>query len=581
LAVSALRHRGLGLRTCAAAQALLFCLLPAIAWSGSALDGHKVPRDARLVRLRSEIAGILKTRALQRAHIGVEVLEAVSGTELVNFNADAPFNPASNTKIFTTGAALAELGPDFRYRTALLSAASATADQPSEPGVLRSDLFVQGSGDPSLTPEGLADLAAGLHRAGIERIEGEVRIDNQLRDLAELTTQAEAKSYGPGALILGGDRYTVHVAPGQAGHGAAVWVGPRLPYFVVHAAVRTVGGRRSRILVDHEQRDGQLIVTVRGRIGVKSPPVRVRKRLGSSSAWAAATLAQALSDHGIKVIGGVRVGPPPAGPLTVIAEHTSEPLSRICHVINKDSNNFVADSLWKTLGAARFGLPGTLEKGARAVAEWLTPIGLNPERVHLVNGSGLTYENRLRPADLGKLLYKLYHSLDLGPEFLQSLAVGGIDGTISGRFRGGMTGLVRGKTGTLTGVSALSGYVGDRPGVLIFCIFFEGFRPSRLAAVRQAQSSIVEALMRFVRDTEPRDSNGPPRDLSIAARDSGPPLEGPPPHELAEEPAEELGESTTAEPDKEEPSVRRAARRASSITVSKRRLPMSPAARAL
>src|SRR5205085_1535725 len=153
-------------------------------------------------------------------------------------------------------------------------------------------------------------------------------------------------------------------------------------------------------------------------------------------------------------------------------------------------NNFVADSLFKTLGGVRFGLPGTLEKGARAVAEWLQPLGFAPERMHLVNGSGLTHENRLRPADLGQLLYKLYHSLDLGPEFLQSLAVGGIDGTIHNRFHGQTIGLVRGKTGTLSGVSVLSGYVGDRPGVMIFCIFVEGFGGRRLAGIRQAQARI-------------------------------------------------------------------------------------------
>jgi D-alanyl-D-alanine carboxypeptidase/D-alanyl-D-alanine-endopeptidase (penicillin-binding protein 4) len=379
----------------------------------------------------------------------------------------------------------------------------ASADGSTSAGVIHGDLFLQATGDPSLTPEGLAELARSLRGAGIERIEGTVRLDNQLRDIEALTAGREAQSYGTGALILSGDRYAVHVQPGEIGQNAGVWIGPRMPYFVLHNLVRTVRGKRSRIVVDHSRRDDQLIVTVRGRIGINSRPVNVRKRLADSSAWAATTLAQALSDFGITVRGGVHVGPPPAGPLSIVAEHASEPLSRICHVINKDSNNFVADSLFKTLGAARFGLPGTLEKGARAVTDWLMPLGFKPERVHLVNGSGLTHANRLRPADLGQLLYKLYHSLELGPEFVQSLAVGGIDGTIHHRFHGGLTGFVRGKTGTLSGVSVLSGYVGDQPGVMIFCIFVEGFRGRRLAAVRQAQSRIVEAVMRFVRDGHP------------------------------------------------------------------------------
>lgn len=475
--------------------------------------------------MRQQIDGILKTPALRKVRVGIEVLEANSGAELLNHNADAPFNPASNTKILTTAAAMSKLGTDYRYRTVLL-AGPAPSDKAGEsklsPGVLRGDLFVQGSGDPSLSPEGLAELAQRLHRAGIERVDGEVRIDNQLRDIAQLTQKADAPAHGPGALILGGDRYTVHVSPSEVGHSASVWVGPRLPYFVVHSQVRTVRGKKSRIVVDHDQRDDQLIVTVRGRIGVKSRSVRVRKRLYDVSAWATATLQQAFADFGITVRGGVKVGPPPQGPLTIVAEHKSEPLSRICRVINKDSNNFVADTLFKTLGAERFGLPGTLEKGARAVAEWLSPLGLNPQRVHLVNGSGLTHSNRLRPADLGQLLYKLYHSLDLGPEFLQSLAVGGIDGTISHRFHGALAGLVRGKTGTLDGVSVLSGYVGDRPGVMIFCIFVEGFRGKRLAAIRQAQGRIVEAIMRFVHDGQgPHDAYRPPTSL-VPGQDAPP-----------------------------------------------------------
>jgi D-alanyl-D-alanine carboxypeptidase/D-alanyl-D-alanine-endopeptidase (penicillin-binding protein 4) len=470
-------------------------------------------REERVTRLRQQIADILKTKVLRRAHVGVEVLEAKSGTELLNHNADAPFNPASNTKIFTTAAALSSLGPDFRYRTVLLAAPAGSGSEAggASAGVLRGDLFLQGSADPSLTPESLAELASNLHRAGIERIEGDVRLDNQLRDVAALTSEAEPQSYGTGALILGGDRYSVHVSPGEVGQGAVVWVGPRLPYFVVHSLVRTVRGKRSRIVVDHERHGDQLLVTVRGRIGVANPGVTVRKRLADSSPWAVATLAQALTDFGITVSGKVRIGPPPRGPLTIVAEHSSEPLSRICRVINKDSNNFVADSLWKTVGAARFGLPGTLEKGARAVSEWLQPLGFKPERVHLINGSGLTHANRLRPVDLGQLLFKLYHSFDLGPEFVQSLAVGGVDGTISNRFHGVLAGRVRGKTGTLSGVSVLSGYVGDQPGVMIFCIFVEGFRGRFLPAVRQIQARIVEALMRFVHDD--KTSNEPPHIL--------------------------------------------------------------------
>lgn len=469
---------------------------------------------SRFARLRKQLTGLLHSGLLGKLRVGLTVRDAGSGEEVISHNAGIPFNPASNTKIFTTAAALSTLGPDFRYQTALLAPmgpvttadpavplAEDAAPAPSpEEEVIAGDVFLQGSGDPSLTPAGLARLARELAQRGVRRIDGEVRLDGLFRDAQTLLQGTTAPTFGSGALSLNRDAYAVRVDPGELGRPASVFVDSRSPFFVVRNLVRTVRGKRSRILVDHSLQGDRLAVTVRGRIGVRSGRVSVHRRFAFAMAWAAAILKQALLDAGITVRGGVRIGPPPAGPLRVIATHLSDPLADICRVVNKDSNNYVADVLWKTLGAERFGLPGTLEKGARAVDEWLQPLGLSPSRVHLVNGSGLTYENRIRPEDLGQLLYTLYHRLDLGPVFMQTLAVGGIDGTIHHRFHGPLSGLVRGKTGTLNGVSVLSGYVGAEPGVLIFTIFVEGFRPRRLGAIRQAQADLVTEMMRSLRD---------------------------------------------------------------------------------
>lgn len=483
----------------------------------------------RLVSLRQQLADQLRTSAFRKVRVGVSVINTQDGSELYSQNADAPFNPASNAKILTTAAAMSTLGADFRYRTVLLSTQPLEQVQASG-GVLRGDVFLQGSGDPTLRPEGLTELVRKLRNAGIERIEGQVRLDGQVRDVGGLTTQGQVVSYGPGAMILNRDRFTVYASANSAGERATVWVQPRSPYFVVHNLVKTVKGKRSRLSVDVSRREGQLVVTVRGRIGSRAPKAHVRRRLGGGTSWAEAILTQALSDFGIAVSGGVHIAEPPAGPLAIVAEHLSDPLSKICQTVNKESDNYIADIVFKTLGAARFGLPGTLEKGAQAVSEWVAEQGLRPERVHLVNGSGLTHSNRLRPGDLGFLLHKLYHQLDVGPEFLQSLAVGGIDGTIHHRFHGSSVGQVRAKTGTLFGVSVLSGYVGDRPGVLVFCIFVQGFRGRRLESIRHAQARLVETLLRFVRDGS-GESPPPPSLIPSSPDRSAPEPTEPPPAE--------------------------------------------------
>ena len=214
---------------------------------------------------------------------------------------------------------------------------------------------------------------------------------------------------------------------------------------------------------------------MRGRIADNRDDYVDLRRLADGSLLAASVLRAAFGDFGIELTGRVRGGNITAP--TMLAEHVSIPLSEVCRISNKPSNNFIAEAIYKTLGGELYGAPGTLAKGTRAVMDFLTNEGIKPGAYKIVNGSGLTHENRITPQDLASLLRKIYYDISMAPEFMSSLAIAGIDGTIRNRFMGtDAVGLVRAKTGTLTGVSALSGYVGDKDDVLIFSIFVEGFR---------------------------------------------------------------------------------------------------------
>ena len=486
--------------------------LPAVIAPAEPLSGSGI--SPRTETLRSKLRDLTHGTLLGKLRVGMTVHDAHSGEEVFALNSESPFNPASNTKIFTTAAALSVLGADFRFRTTLWAPVKA---DPSAAEVIHGDLFLQGSGDPSLQPSDLADLIRDLSRRGIQQIDGDIVLDGQFREDSDLERGVPAPTHGGGALMLNRDTYRIRVTASSVGHNARVTIEPASPYFVLHGSVKTVAGKKSKLVVSPHRKDDHLVVEVRGRIGAKRGSASVKKRVPDARDWIITTLATVLKDTGIRHSGKILIGSAPPGPLHIVADHRSQPLSEICRVVNKDSNNFVADVVWKTLGAVRFGLPQSLEKGARAVSEWLVPLGFQPERLHLINGSGLTYENRVRPSDVGKLLLRLYHSLELGPEFMQSLAVGGIDGTIHYRFRGQSHGLVRGKTGTLNGVSVLSGYVGSHPGVLVFTIFVEGFRPKRLPQVRQLQAQIVELLLKFIRSgTDPSLSPPPGPTLSPA-----------------------------------------------------------------
>jgi D-alanyl-D-alanine carboxypeptidase/D-alanyl-D-alanine-endopeptidase (penicillin-binding protein 4) len=218
-------------------------------------------------------------------------------------------------------------------------------------------------------------------------------------------------------------------------------------------------------------------------------------------------LRSAFRDFGIELTGRVRSGNVPVE--TMLAEHVSAPLADVCRLSNKPSNNFIAEAIYKTVGGELYGMPGTLAKGTRAVMEYLTSNGIKPDAYKIVNGSGLTHENRITPADLSTLLRKIYYDLSVAPEFMTSLAIAGIDGTIRNRFMGtDAVGLVRAKTGTLNGVSALSGYVGDKDDVLIFSIFVEGFRHRRTNEVRHAQVRMVEAMLSYLHSDMPSPNAG-------------------------------------------------------------------------
>lgn len=457
--------------------------------------------------LRKQLNRLVQRPLVRKLRLGLTVADVRSGTELFALNPESSFNPASNTKIFTTAAALSILGTDFRFRTALWSAAPRLETGLTE--VAQGPFFLQGSGDPSFQTADILDLVRNLVHRGFRVLNGDILFDGDFRDESDFEKQVEAPAYGSNALMLNRGVFRVRVFPGSVGKAASVQIEPPSPFFVTRSAVKTVPGKRSKLSVETHYKDGQLVVEVRGRIGKKRDRLTLKHHVPNHREWMRFALATALREVGIEHRGEIRLGVPPKGPLHVVAEHRSQPLSEICRVINKDSNNFVADVVWKTLGSAQYGLPQSLDKGARAVTDWLTPMGFQTDRLRLVNGSGLTYENRVRPADVSKLLTRLFHSLDIGPEFVQSLAVGGVDGTIHHRFRGMSSGLVKGKTGTLNGVSVLSGYVGSHPGVLVFTIFVEGFKPRRLPKIRQFQAQIVELLLAHIRSGPQRAADLP------------------------------------------------------------------------
>ncbi len=237
--------------------------------------------------------------------------------------------------------------------------------------------------------------------------------------------------------------------------------------------------------------------------------------------YAAHTVRAYLLGAGVEVSGGVKLSPshrPEEGPrqalpgggrseaepgtahATTLGTHGSVPLRELAALINKPSNNFLADRLALTVGQQAFGGEYAMDKGVRVMGRWLDKIGVPEGTYRLENGSGLSHTIHISPKQIVGVLMAASQDERYGKDWVSSLSIGGLDGTLRGRFAGRPSfGLVRGKTGSLDGVAALSGFVtagGDDE--ICFAILTAGFRDRRKPEVRAAQADIVDAMHHYL-----------------------------------------------------------------------------------
>jgi D-alanyl-D-alanine carboxypeptidase/D-alanyl-D-alanine-endopeptidase (penicillin-binding protein 4) len=455
---------------------------------------------------------------LGRLRVGMNVVEADTGRTIFRRRGTALMDPASNQKVLATTTALMRLGADFRFRTEL------SGPPVDNDGVLRGNVVLRGSGDPSLRASDLEALAAQVATQGVTRIDGGVLADPRRLGATEEGQGERAPLRVANAAI------TVRVRPGgKVGERPVVTVRPMPEAFAIANRATTRASGRSRVKVELSSANGQMVVTVGGNISMRHPGLVLRRMPPNPRLFAATLLRAALVDAGIEVSAPAGIlKPAPAkndgkpdepGTPPTLAVHESDPLSTLIRRINKDSDNEWADRLLEVVGAELFGGAATAPKGVRALREAMEELGLPARSYVPTNGSGLGHGNRVTADAMADLLRKLYTDPRWGPELVQSLSIGGVDGTTRNRFRGSPAAeRVRAKTGTLQGKSCLSGYVGDGHEILVFSILVDGLRGRKLglAAVRAAQVNAVNAMMRYARGVlgaPPEDENPPGMDL--------------------------------------------------------------------
>ncbi len=446
-----------------------------------------VRRTVRSPVLSRRIEAILRRREVRRSFWGIVVAQLPGGKVLYARDADHLFQPASNMKLFTTAAALEELGPDFVFRT--------TAESGGPPDSLGrvGDIFLVGRGDPNISgrelpyrynsPNALPadavlkELADKAWAGGVREVTGDVVGDDRyfLFEPFSHDWSTEDLTWGYGApvtaLAFNDNALKIHVLPGEKdGAAAKVRLDPVGDYYRINnRLVTSEAGTKKQIFV--ERLPGSMTLDVWGQIPVGTPEDDDRVAIADPPRLAAELFKRALEARGIKVLGGIKtleltrveaVGR--ADPFrgdqfrTVLAEHRSLPLSEDINVINKASQNLHAEMLLRTL-AQESAHYGSLSVGLEVLREFAGEIGIEPDEIHFADGSGLSREALVTPSAILKLLVYMARSPH-ADVFFNSLPTAGADGTLGSRFAGTReAGQIHAKTGTIEHVNTLSGYM--------------------------------------------------------------------------------------------------------------------------
>ena len=460
-------------------------------WLGYGLGMAQSPR------LQQEFHPLLRAEWLRYGSCGIVVRDLRTGETLFQHEAEQVLIPASTTKLITTAAALHLLGSAYRFRTQVWM-----RGRLEENSTLKGDLILRGGGDATLSVNDLKQLAQQVRAAGVQRVEGLLLYDDSWLD---------AERYGFGwniddepfgyqaqmsALCVERNAVRLYARPAdKPGEPALLRLEPPTDYVQIVNLTRTAerdsGG--ARLAATRLRALNRLIVS--GTIPIGSNEVLVgRYSVENPSRFAAVLFRDALREAGVQVPN--RIAPmlrPMEGTEQLVAEHRSPPLSEIIALINKPSDNLLAEIVLKTIGREKRGR-ATTEAGLEAVREFLQQAGLEMGAVYLVDGSGLSRLNAISPENLVRLLTYMARSPQ-AEAYRRSLPLFGIEGTLRNRLRETpVQGKGAAKTGSLMRVSTIAGYLTTRSGrELVFAIMMNAYNAPGSEA-RALQDQIVRLL---------------------------------------------------------------------------------------
>lgn len=443
--------------------------------------------------IEASVRAIVNDSTFKNSLVGIAVMDVDSGELLGAAGEHTSLNPASNAKVYTAACALSLLHGNHTYATSVHGRLNGSNVE---------NLVLRGSGDPSLQTDDLLLLARDLYSRGVRRIDGDILLDQRFFDDQTTPPAFEQQPHewasfrAPvSAIAVNENTLTLTARPGNAGGNAIFAFEP--PGFVdVEGTIRTgESGGTDSVGLTLEGNGLRMHAKVSG--AVSSPIVRYARRVEDPRLLAGYVLKWALEQFSIKVGGEVKLGNLSDAPQ--LAVHSSKPLSTLLYALGKSSNNFYAEMVFKSLATQR---PSSSAAAAAVVTKWLEQNQLSDEGVQIKNGSGLFDSNRVTASSMVKVLRHMWRDPSTQPEFVAQLAIGGVDGTLQGRFKNlTRSRIVRAKTGTLEGAISLAGYVLGPPGKgpIAFAVLFNkvaGKVPGARGAADRLVGTLAEQLWR-------------------------------------------------------------------------------------
>ena len=450
---------------------------------------------------QKKVKKLLSNSCLRKNNYGIKIYSLDRGESLFELRAKKLFVPASNAKILTTAIALETLGPNYRFPTRLYT------DGKLKNGVLDGNLYIKGYGDPKFVTEQMWLLVNEMKNLPLTKITGNIiGDDSYFDDQKRIKTWiknpgAQAYEAPLGALSFNFNTVQAFVDPGpRSGSRPKIVIEPDTDYIRLDNQARTLKrGKRNRLIVNRLDRKEFDEIVVSGGIRLGQPRAQYFLNITDPTQYTLSTLKKYLGYVDIQFDGVLEKRPVPDTAKKLFT-HQSESLTLALQGLNKFSNNFIAEQIIKTIGAEKYGPPGTTLKGLKALQEYLMTLGYSSEQYNILDGSGLSRQNRLSPQLIIDVLRAIKNDLGVYPEFVSALGVMGVDGNVINRMRGvESSARARVKTGTLNFVSALSGYFQSQDGEnFAFSILMNDLKCSNSRAKR-IQDQIIREGLRFQR----------------------------------------------------------------------------------